>query len=190
MSRTSLTLLLSLAALCPAAAAAGPIYSVTDISHEFTFYFDGRFATNYLSGPGNIDVRNWGTLHKFDFSRVNLAVVQAGASPCPFVPKDIAAVRTFLEEGGGVIVLGDYARFREEKTYRLNELAKPFGAEFVGRSAEAPLTGAGELKGKPIKTYNGRTIRLGKPAEWEVLSATPPGRSSRPAGRSARASCW
>ena len=37
--------------------AAGPIHSVTDISHEFSFYFDGRFATNYLPGKGNIDVR-------------------------------------------------------------------------------------------------------------------------------------
>jgi hypothetical protein len=31
---------------------AGPIHSVTDISHEFTFYFDGRFARDYLPENG------------------------------------------------------------------------------------------------------------------------------------------
>ena len=151
------------------ARAAGPIHSVTDISHEFTFYFDGRFARNYLSGKGNVDVRNWGTLHKFDLRNVNLLVLPSGASPCPYLPKDIEAVQKFLEGGGGVIVLGDYARFREEKAYRLNELAAAFGAEFADQRARGPLSGAGELKGKPIKTYGGKMIRLAGAAVWEVL---------------------
>lgn len=168
MTRTLSVALLSVASLC-AAGADGPVYSVTDISHEFTFYFDGRFAKQYLPGPGNVDVRNWGALHKFDFDRVNLAVLSTGASPCPYTPKDVAAVRAFLEQGGGAVLLGDRALFRDEKAYHLNGLARAFGAAFVDGPAAKPLAGAGELKGKKIETYGGKTIRLAEPAEWQVL---------------------
>jgi len=91
------------AAAAGAAAPAGKIHSVVDISHEFSFYFDGRFAKNYLAGRGNASVQNWGTLHKFDFDRVNLVVLQSGASSCRYTPKDIAAIKAFLDSGGGVI---------------------------------------------------------------------------------------
>ena len=152
-----------------AAVSAGPIHSVVDISHEFSFYFDGRFARNYLSGRGNVSVQNWGTLHKFDFETVNLVVLQSGASSCRYTPKDIAAIKAFLDSGGGVIVLGDYALFREDKTYTLNAMVKAFGAEFVDRRVRAPLAGEGELKGKGVKSYGGKTIRLARPDEWQVL---------------------
>ena len=160
------------------AAEAGPVHSVTDISHEFTFYFDGRFARNYLSAKGNVDVRNWATLHEFDLGNINLLVLQSGASPCAYLPKDIEAVRGFLAGGGGVVVLGDYTRFREEKTYHLNELARAFGVEFTEARAKAPLSGAGGLAGKPIKTYGGKIIRLS-------AATAAPGRSR--SARTARA---
>ncbi|HUS91344.1 MAG TPA: hypothetical protein VM695_05805 [Phycisphaerae bacterium] len=183
-------MLLSGAALgaAPAAeaAGAGPVHSVTDISHEFTFYFDGRFAKNYLTGRGDVDVRNWGTLHKFDFRDVNLLVLPSGASPCGYPPEDVAAVRKFLTEGGGVLVLGDFALFRQEKACHLNDLVRPFGAEFLDRPAKAPLSGAAELKGKPIKAYGGKAIRLEKDAGWQVLVADAGGQAlaaRRPVGK-------
>lgn len=154
----------------------GPVHSVTDISHEFTFYFDGRFARNYLAGGGNVDARNWGTLHKLDVSNVNLLVLPAGASPCPYTAKDVRAVRAFLEAGGGAAVLGDLATFRQEKTYHLNELARAFGAEFASRPAKAPLAGEGEVKGKAIKTYGGKTIRLVEADKWDILIRDAAGR--------------
>jgi len=157
------------AVAAPADQPTGPVHSVTDISHEFTFYFDGRFARNYLSARGDVDVRNWATLHKFDFRDVNLLVLPSGASPCPYLPEDVEAVRKFLQDGGGAIVLGDCTLFRKEKAYRLNVLARAFGAEFVDRPARGPLSGAGRLKDKPIKTYGGKTIRLARGAKWQVL---------------------
>ncbi len=110
------------------AAQSGRIHCVTDISHDFSFYFDGRFGKNYVV-PNGIDVRNWGTLHKYDFSNVNLLILQSSASPCPYLPEDIAAVREFLTQGGGVVVLGDYALFRKEKQYRLKPLLKQITAD-------------------------------------------------------------
>jgi len=180
MHRTRLviiTLLVSLvASAAPAARPAARIHSVVDISHAFSFYFDGRFARNYLVGKGNVSVQNWGTLHKFDFDRVNLVVLQSGASSCQYTPKDIAAIKAFLESGGGVIVLGDYALFRDEKTYTLNALAKAFGAKFVNKGVKKPITGLGELKGKAVKNYGGKTITLTRSMYWEMLIKDAAGR--------------
>jgi len=144
------------------------IHCVTDISHEFSFYFDGRFGRNYVV-PNGIDVRNWGTLHKYDFSNVNLLILQSSASPCPYLPEDIKAVRKFLTEGGGVVVLGDYSLFRREKQYRLNALVKRFGAEFVNESAQKPLRGYSILEREEIDSYSPKTIRLEKSVDWEIL---------------------
>lgn len=144
------------------------IHSVTDISHEFTFYFDGRFARNYL-GENGIDARNWATLHKYDLDNVNLLILQSGASPCPYLPADTAEVQTFLAEGGGVVVLGDYALFHDEKQYRLNELTRQFGAEFVNSTASGKLSAAPELCAENVRSYRPKTIRLADPACWKVL---------------------
>ena len=146
----------------------GRIHCVTDISHEFTFYFDGRFGKNYMV-PNGIDVRNWGTLHKYDFSNVNLLILQSSASPCPYLPEDINTVRKFLLEGGAVIVLGNYTVFRKEKEYKLNALVRNFGAEYVNERAQKPLKGYSILSKKKIDSYSPKTIKLEKPSEWKVL---------------------
>jgi hypothetical protein len=162
--------------MCPAsvagqpasAAQAGRIHCVTDISHDFTFYFDGRFGKNYVAQNG-IDVRNWGTLHKYDFNNVNLLILQSAASPCAYLPEDIKTVHRFLLDGGGVVVLGNYELFRKEKEYNLNALVRHFGAEFVNESAEKPLKGCSILEKEEIDSYSPKTIKLEKRFDWEVL---------------------
>ena len=156
-------------------AQSGRIHCVTDISHEFTFYFDGRFGRNYVA-PNGIDVRNWGTLHKYDFANVNLLILQSSASPCPYLPEDIKAVERFLQEGGGVVVLGNYSLFRAEKRYRLNALVRRFGAEFVNRAAQKPLKGHSVLETEEIDSYSPRIIELGRPSDWDVLVKDAKGR--------------
>jgi hypothetical protein len=150
------------------AAESDRIHCVTDISHEFTFYFDGRFGKNYVS-PHGIDVRNWGTLHKYDLENVNLLILQSGASPCPYLPEDIEAVRTFMTGGGAVVVLGDFSLFGHEAQYRLNALVEPFGAAFVNDPAQKPLRGCLTLQGQEIESYTPKTVTLGRASDWEVL---------------------
>ena len=160
-------LTISFAATAPATQS-DRIHCVTDISHEFSFYFDGRFGRNYVADNG-IDVRNWGTLHKYDFSNVNLLILQSSASPCPYLPEDIEAVQKFLAEGGGVVILGDYSVFRKESNYRLNTLVKQFSAEFVNESAMKPLSGCSILEREGIDSYSPKIIKLDEPVDWEVL---------------------
>ena len=78
--------LLVLAAAVAEAAPSGKIHCVTDISHTFSFYFDGRFGANYVA-PDGIDVRNWGTLHKYDLTNANLLILQSSASPCRYTAR-------------------------------------------------------------------------------------------------------
>lgn len=181
-----LPLVLSAAEAKGPAAPAVTIHSVTDLSHEFSFYFDGRFAANYLVPQGGVDARNWATLYKAHLSNVNLLVLQSGGTPCPYLPEDIAAVTRFLEAGGGVVVLGDYARFRSESGYRLNDLVRTFGAEFVEAAAKAPLRPAAELGVTALETHGGKTLRLASPTDWEVLirdAGGSPVAARKPVGR-------
>ena len=145
-----------------------PIHCVTDISHDFSFYFDGRFGRNYVSENGK-NVQNWGTLHKYDFTNANLLILQSAGWPCEYTQKDIRAVQRFLTQGGGVLVLGDYATFRQQKEYQLNTLAKHFGAEFIDQRAKKPLKGFSSLKGKEIASYSPKTLKLDEKAGWQVL---------------------
>lgn len=144
------------------------IHCVTDISHDFSFYFDGRFAKNYVT-PNGVDVRNWGTLHKYDFTNANLLILQSSASPCTYPPEDIKTVHEFLTQGAAVVVLGDYALFRDEKQYNLNALAEYFGAEFTKDSAQKPLKGFSVLADQKIDSYSPKTIKFTKPSDWDIL---------------------
>ena len=150
--------------------AAVRIHSVTDIGHEFTFYADGRFYGQYIAGDGNQDARNWGTLHKCSFKNANLLVLLSGATPCPFTTNDIAATRNLLEEGGGVLVLGTYGTFRDQKEYQLNALARAYGAEFLKNTAKEPYRATQALDAKGIKqSWPCSLIRLDNPKEWTIL---------------------
>ena len=145
------------------------IHSITDVSHTFSFYFDGRFAMNYIQPIGGVDARNWATLHKCNLSNINLLVLQSESSSCPYSTQDIEAVTSFLKDGGGVVVLGDYSLFRNEKTYPLNRLVESFGANFVDQSASHPLKPSPELRIEDLKTYGGNTIKLEDVSLWKIL---------------------
>lgn len=145
------------------------IHSVTDISHTFSFYFDGRFASNYIQPIGGIDARNWATLHKCDLSNINLLILQTESSPCPYLSQDIQVVRKFLDGGGGVLILGDHSPFRNENVYPLNEVAKSFGAKFIDHHAKHPLKPTQELEIVDLETYNGKIIDLEDESIWKIL---------------------
>jgi len=121
-----------------------------------------------LKGKG-IDVRNWATLHKFDFSNINLIILSTGSSSCPYLPEDIEAVRAFVKQGGGLLLLGDYVRCRDGGEYKLNTMARAFGAKFKQSNARVPLIAAGLLGTGQVESYGGKTIWLKEPDKWQIL---------------------
>lgn len=66
-------------------------------------------------------------------------------------------------------MLGDHALFRGEAEYRLNELARHFGAEFARPGAVAPLKAEAELGSGAVETWGGRTLELADPSVWRIL---------------------
>ena len=68
-----------------------------------------------------------------------------------------------------MVVLGEHALFRNEKTYRLNQLVAVFGAKFVGQPTSQPLKPSSELRIEDLETYEGKTIELEDLSLWQIL---------------------
>lgn len=149
-------------------AAPGPrIHSVSDISHEFSFYMDGRFARQYLPEDA-VDVRNWGTLHKFDLSNVNLLVLTSGDTRVPYTPATIAAVRKYVEGGGGLLLMADGRGAAEGKPLPIGALAKTFGVDFRREAAKPPIRAIGPGAPTEVEFAGGGTLELTGP--WRTLA--------------------
>ena len=131
------------------------VHSVSDISHEFTFYMDGRFHRQYLKAHGR-DVRNWGTLSKCDLSNTNLLLLVAGSPRVPYSPESIEHVVDFVDGGGTVLLMGDGATEMPPG----QKVAEAFSGRFTERAARKPLRGVGELADRPIEFRRGTVLEL------------------------------
>ena len=136
-----------------------PVHAVADLGHQFTFYADGRFHTQYL--PGQPLATSWGSLYNFDFSNANLLILLGCDSHLEYVPDDIKTIQQFMEQGGGVVLLGSKADKSQDA------LARHFGCEF-GQSAQKPLKSADSIiKGEIMGA--GNTMVLKETNLWRIL---------------------
>lgn len=141
----------------------GKVHAVTDLSHEFSFYADHRFDSQYLKGQKG--ATNWCSLFNFDFSNANLLILLSCADQIAYSPEDIKAIKSFLESGGGVVLLGSHTGKSQ------NALAQVFGADFKDR-AELPFRPvAKELGVDSIEAKGGSYMELQEPSKWTVLAA-------------------
>ncbi len=136
------------------------VHAVTDLAHEFTFYADHRFYSQYL--PDQKGVTNWCNLYNFDFSNANLLILPGCDDRIAYSDKDIAAIHGFLNSGGGVVILGS------EKGKSQNNLIKTFGAEFTG-DARQPISAIGKTSQAKVESKGGSILSLERPGKWEVL---------------------
>ncbi|MFM1890641.1 MAG: hypothetical protein RLZZ565_1398 [Planctomycetota bacterium] len=148
-------------ALCMAASAEAPptVHSVCDLSHEFTFYLDGRFHRQYLAEDGR-DAPNWGTLSKLDLSNANLLVLVGGDPRLPYSAESIEHVARFVEHDGGTLLL----MFDGADPMPPGEaVAARFGARPTAVRAKPPLRGTDALPGgaeSPIEFRRGTVLEL------------------------------
>ncbi len=156
---------LSAAAESRAAAEPTPVvHSVCDISHEFTFYMDGRFHRQYLDGHGR-DARNWGTLAELDLTNTNLLVLVGGDPRLPYEPAAVDLVAGFVDEGGTVLLMADGGDPMPPGVV----IAERFGATLTTTAARGPLRGVGEVEGGSIVFRGGTTLRFEAAADWTPL---------------------
>lgn len=137
------------------------VHAVSDLGHQFTFYADGRFHRQYL--PGQPVAMSWGSLFNYDFSNTNLLVLLGCDPHLEYVPQDVEVITKFLQQGGGVVLLGS----TQDKSQ--NALAGEFGCSFAA-PAEKPLKAAGDLITGDILGA-GDSLNLEKSKEWNVLVA-------------------
>lgn len=143
------------------APASNKIHAVSDLAHEFSFYADGRFHTQYLEGHQM--VTNWGTLKKFDASAANLFIFLGCDPNLSYTKDDLAYIDKFLGTGGAVLIMGTQGSKGQ------NALAQYYGATFAGNAAP-PLKATEKLGSTPeIEGNPGSYLELKNPAEWTVL---------------------
>lgn len=136
------------------------VHAVTDLSHEFTFYSDHRFHNQYLQGHKG--ETNWCSLFNFDLSNTNLLILPGCADEISYTKEDIATIKSFLNSGGGVVLMG----IHQGKSQ--NKLAQVFGASFVDK-AELPFVGSDASTQTSIEAKGGSYMKLDKPQSWNVL---------------------
>ena len=153
------------------------IHAVTDLSHEFTFYSDHRFHAQYL--PKQKAVTNWCNLWNFDFSNTNLLILPGCDNRIAYSDKDLTTIKSFLNKGGGVVVLGK----TDGKSQ--NDLLRYFGAEFTGK-AQHPLSAKNEFAGFKPEGNGGSALKLETPRKWKIIvhdAANQPMMASRKVGK-------
>jgi len=156
-----------LALVCAIAPAPNRIHSISDISHEFTFYMDGRFFRQYIGEANGADARNWGTLYKLDLKDANLLVLASGPGPVRYDARSIRHVRRFVEEGGAVLIMSDASGLRDGDDLPIQAVADEFGARFDGRKAVPPYRAAPDLEADRIECRPGGALML--KGVWSVL---------------------
>jgi hypothetical protein len=135
------------------------IHAVVDIGHEFSFYGDGRFHSQYLTGQPV--VTNWGSLFNFDFSNANLLILLGCEPHLRYWPEDLNTIHTFLQDGGGVVLLGAAGDNPQ------NELARNFGCTF-DKPAKSPFKANDEAIIGKISGQSD-TLKLRQPKLWQIL---------------------
>lgn len=88
-------LLFSFALLSSLSVSAQKINVVTDLAHEFSFYSDHRFHTQYLKNQRY--ATNWCNLSNFDFSNANLLVLLGCDNRLEYNEDDVATIKRFLK---------------------------------------------------------------------------------------------
>ncbi len=158
-----LLLLVAGAAAAGVAAPARPVvHSICDLSHEFTFYLDGRFHRQYLAEHGR-DARNWGSLARLDLSNANLLVLVGGDPRLPYAAAAIEHVAAFAAAGGTVLLMVDGGAPMPPGA----AVAARFGVALRTEPARPPLRGAAEVAGHDVAFRSGTVLE--PPADWTPL---------------------
>lgn len=135
------------------------VHAVVDLGHEFTFYADGRFHRQYL--PGQPYASSWGALEHYDFSNANLLILPGCDPHLEYGPEDVRVITEFLNQGGGVVLLGS-AGSRPQ-----NALARELGCSFE-KPAREPLRSNSPSITEEI-AGGGDTLSLLGPGVWQAL---------------------
>lgn len=137
------------------------VHAVTDIAHEFSFYGDHRFHSQYL--PDGKGVTNWCSLFNFDFSNANLLILLSCDDRIGYLPQDVETIKAFLNSGGGVVLLGGHQGKSQAA------LAQKLGAEF-SEGAQMPMRMVKPQDGMTeVEGNGGSWLKLGKAADWDVV---------------------
>lgn len=136
---------------------AAPIHAVSDLSHAFSFYADGRFHKQYL--PDEPVNSNWGALEKTELANANLIVLLDCTPLLGYTPEDCRVLDAFLNEGGSLVIAGTLGESPQ------HALIRRYGASFTGDAmGKLSIPGAAET----VEGI-GASLIFEKPEDWRKL---------------------
>ncbi len=103
--QTNPSLFLCLSGLFAQSAENVRVHGIADLSHEFSFYADGRFRSQYL--PDQVVLSNWGNLYDLDTENINLIALLGCDGNVRYNARDVAFLKKFLRQGGCVLIAGN-----------------------------------------------------------------------------------
>ena len=110
-----------------------PYRILIDQSHDYTFLWDWRMGRCYLAKAGMQYTRNMATLDTtanpdlFKYDALMIPQVWCGAE---FLPQEINTIKTFVEQGGGLLLVGVSENKRVKGEFPLHRLAREFEIHF------------------------------------------------------------
>lgn len=137
------------------------VHGVADLSHEFSFYADGRFQAQYL--PDQQVVNNWGNLYDMDMENINMLILLGCNPNVSYNAKDIAFLKQFLSKGGCVLIAG-HAGMKQQ-----NQLLAQFGAKFTQAAAPPLAFVSAEGSTSGIEGRNLDTLELSSKLNWKPM---------------------
>ena len=153
-----------------------PYRILIDQSHDYSFLWDWKMGSEYMSRVGVRYTRNMATLDSTansDLLKYDAFMIPQVWSNAEFLPEEIEQIKLFVERGGGLLLVGSPLYFPDSLDYPMNNLAKEFGVSFhrggnilkVFRIKEHEIT-------KNVNEYVTESTSLKSitvPSDWDTL---------------------
>jgi len=146
--------------------AANQVHAVSNLAHGFSFYADGRFASQYLQGQKCLS--NWGELQLLDLSNINLLVLLDCERRVSYNEADVNKLHEFLAAGGTVLIASQHDNEQQ------NKLLQQFGVTY-SESAKLPLQvakspqGGGLEQNIEIQAKHASILQIESEKQWQTL---------------------
>lgn len=110
-----------------------PYRILIDQSHDFTFLWDWRMGRSYLRISGMQYTRNMATIDTTsipDLFKYDALMIPQIWCHAEFLPEEIRTIKTFVERGGGLLLVAISENKRLDGDFPIHRIADEFGVRF------------------------------------------------------------
>jgi len=155
---------------------ARPYRVLVDQSHDYTFLWDWKMGSSYLAQAGIKYSRNMATLDSTanpDLFKYDALMIPQVWSNAAFLPEEIAHIKKFVQDGGGLLLVGVANGKPDTTDFPMHCLAREFGVSFqTGGSVLNNFIVYEHEITTGVSAYQTEATSLGSivvPGDWDTL---------------------